>query len=140
MNMFALFAILLSTLVQAAPSNSLQDNPDWIRYQDYRIHLKVPSEWRVERDLYGMPITALGPERNGERAVLSVQHTGVTDMKWEHSVIASTQKVYFDGRKEWLSNLDGSQFLSEIPYQRTAFAIKNLKSAVCKSRVRDPYI
>ena len=89
----------------------------WTRYQNYKIKLDVPTGWKIERDLFGMPITVLGPERNGERAVLSVQHTPVIGMEFNHQNIIKTKNQYYEGRKKWADSLEDASFLSEIPYQ-----------------------
>jgi hypothetical protein len=89
----------------------------WTRYQNYKIHLDVPQNWRIERDLYGMPIMVLGPERNGERAVLSVQDTPVYGMEFDHKLLQKTKNQYYEGRKNWLEEFEDSKFLSEIPYR-----------------------
>jgi len=93
---------------------------EWVRYENNKFQFHLPPSWKVERDLYGVPIAILGPERGGERAVLEVQTTPLRDFTFDHQVSARAQKNYFEGRKKWLSQFDGSQFLSEIPYHKLA--------------------
>lgn len=90
----------------------------WTRYQNYKIHLDAPEGWQIERDLYGMPIMVLGPERDGERAVLSVQHTPIYGMEFDHKLLVKTKKQYYEGRKNFINSMNNdSKFLSEIPYR-----------------------
>jgi hypothetical protein len=89
---------------------------DWIRYQNYKVQFNVPAQWKVVTDLYGMPITLLGPDRGGERAVLSVQHTPTTNYTFDQKELARTQDDYYTGRKEWLETQEQGKFVSKIPY------------------------
>jgi hypothetical protein len=91
---------------------------DWIRYQNYKVQFNVPAQWKVVTDLYGMPITLLGPDRGGERAVLSVQHTPTTNYNFDQKELARTQNDYYTGRKQWLETEEQGKFVSKIPYHQ----------------------
>jgi hypothetical protein len=95
-------------------------SPNWVRYQDYKINLEVPTGWKIERDLYGMPLTVLGPERGGERAIINIQHTPIENFEFDEKLIRATQAQYFIGRQQWLDQSEDTELLKKIPYQ--AFA------------------
>ena len=97
---------------------SATPNDNWVRYQNYKILLNTPAGWKIEKDLYGMPLMVLGPERNGERAVLSVQHTPIYGMEFNQTLLLKTKNQYYEGRKKWIDGLDGAKYLSEIPYRQ----------------------
>src|SRR5260221_517508 len=86
----------------ALASNNASNNSSWTRYQDYRVYLNAPQGWEVVRDLYGMPITVLGPEHGGERAILNIQDTPVRNLQFDHALIQNTKNDYYTGRKNWL--------------------------------------
>jgi hypothetical protein len=113
-----IFALSLFSLASLSAPTRASAGENWVRYQDYKINLEVPKDWKIERDLYGMPLTVLGPERNGERAVLNIQHTPLRQFRFDHKLIQATQDQYFAGRKEWLEDLDNTRFISEIPYEK----------------------
>lgn len=115
--MWAAIVVMVSSLSAETKAAETQ----WIRYEDYKVLLNAPEGWRVERDLYGMPITVLGPERNGERAILNLQHTTIENLDFDHAMLKKTQKEYFDGRREWLSTLEGARLLSTIPYRELSW-------------------
>ena len=94
---------------------------EWVRYENYKVQVQLPSQWKVQKDLYGVPIVVLGPERKGERAVLEIQHTPAKNYVFDHAQSADSQDTYFVGRKAWLSRYDG-EFVSKIPYQKLSSA------------------
>ena len=128
MNLFFVFISALVVTLSASASFASNDfvTTDnsvnhWTRYQNYKIHLDVPKGWRIERDLFGMPITVLGPERHGERAVLSVQHTPVFGMHFDHQLLLKTKDQYYSGRHDWLTKFEDVKYLSDLPYRHLAW-------------------
>jgi hypothetical protein len=117
----------LATLSLFTGSAGAAKEPGWTRYQDYKIHLDVPKGWQIQRDLFGMPIMVLGPERDGERAVLSVQHTPLRNLRFDHELLSKTRGQYYEGRKQWIRSLDdtGSRYLGGLPMQRLTWANGN---------------
>ena len=109
MNGFIITIVTLASLL-AAPARA-----EWVRYQDYKIKIDAPKNWKIETDLYGVPITALGPERSGERAVVLVQHTSVALKKFEEKDLEEQQKEYVVARKEWLAKADDATFIAALP-------------------------
>ena len=100
-----------SFAVTTAPANT------WIRYQDYKVHLDPPAAWKIERDLYGMPITVLGPMKNGERAILNIQHSPVYGLEFDHALLKKTKAQYYHGRHEWVDHRGDTKYVSDLPYR-----------------------
>ena len=130
LNLFSFFLSVLTITLGASStiSRSFGNTPtknNWVRYQNYKIHLDAPEGWRIERDLFGMPIMVLGPERNGERAILSVQQTPIYGMEFNHTLLQKTKDQYYQGRKEWVDNLDQAKYLSNIPYHHLKWSNGN---------------
>ncbi len=109
--------LIFSTILISTISVAATENTDWIRYHDYRIKLPVPKGWSIQKDLFGVPITVLGPEGKGDRAVLLVQHTGVKDVSFEQEKIKKDSPEYFKNKRAWLKKTDPNQTLTEIPFQ-----------------------
>lgn len=117
-------SLLLGT--QGTAKESSKGN-DWTRYQDFKVHLHIPEGWQIQRDLFGMPIMVLGPERNGERAVMSVQHTAIRNLKFDHPALSRTQGQYYEGRKRWIEELgdSNSRYLGGLPLERLSWSNGN---------------
>jgi len=119
-NLFSILFSVLGTALISSPSFAVTapSSPHtWIRYQDYKIHLDTPDGWKIERDLYGMPITVLGPMRSGERAVLNIQHSPIYGMEFDHELIKKTKAQYYHGRHEWVEHRDDTKYVSDLPYR-----------------------
>jgi len=65
--------------------------------QEKKVQIEVPKEWETVKDLYGLPLVALGPEEDETRPAIAFTFTGMTKkiMKEE-----SFQKLFIDFRKE----------------------------------------
>ena len=105
--------------IASTEQSSLEPSKDgWTRYQDYKVKLDVPQGWKIVKDLYGMPIMVLGPEREHERAVLSVQHTDVPNIVFNHKKIKENSETYYTARKEFIEGMGELTFTSKIPYEK----------------------
>jgi hypothetical protein len=84
----------------------------WAKVQDFviqdkKISIDVPAEWETVKDLYGLPLAALGPEENGTRPAMSFSFTGMTK---KIMTIEQFRKLFADFRKEkeqWVSKHHG---------------------------------
>lgn len=69
--------------------------------------IDVPKGWRDVKDLYGIPVTILGPVQNQTRAVVQVIPTPLkhVDIKLENA--KSFGEKYAEGRRKWLGEQKG---------------------------------
>ena len=110
MNGFRLAILALFAL----PLASSTARAEWVRYEDYKVSIDAPKDWKVATDLFGVPITVLGPQRGKDRAVFLVQHTKVTDITFVKETLNVDNTDYLNARKEWLAKLDGSEFIQPL--------------------------
>jgi len=119
--LFALAQILITVFnietSFATNSKEISTN-NWVRYEDYKVKINAPEKWRIERDLYGMSIMVLGPERGEERAVLSVQETPLHNFQFDFKLIEKTKDEYYVGRKKFIGELDDAYYLKDLPFKR----------------------
>lgn len=80
------------------------------------IKLQVPTKWQDARDLYGVPLFLLGPEKDGSRPTLAVTPTGLAGLNFDEKGLEKTQDEYKKGREEWLKN-NGGKSVSYLPYK-----------------------
>jgi hypothetical protein len=65
--------------------------------QEKKIQIDVPKEWETVKDLYGLPLVALGPEEDETRPAIAFSFTGMTKKIMK---VESFQKLFTDFRKE----------------------------------------
>lgn len=106
---------IIITLVSLFGLLATPAQAEWIRYQDYKVKIDAPKDWKIETDLYGVPVTALGPERGGERAVVLIQHTALTEARFDEKELNSQKDEYITARKEWLAKADNATFEVALP-------------------------
>lgn len=106
-----LFAVIVPTAQAAVKTFSFEDGKD----KD-SIKLQVPAKWQDARDLYGVPLFLLGPEKDGSRPTLAVTPTGIADLAFDEKGLDKTQDQYKKGREEWLKN-NGGKSVSYLPYK-----------------------
>lgn len=75
--------------------------------QEKKISIEVPKEWETVKDLYGLPLVALGPEEDETRPAIAFSFTGMTKKIMK---VENFQKLFTDFRKEkeaWVRNHKG---------------------------------
>jgi hypothetical protein len=100
-----LLFLFYSTLVASAPISSLTYQDQMI--QDKKIKIGLPKGWEAVKDLYGLPLVALGPWANESRPAISWMYTGMTTKIMKDSEF---QKLFVDFKKdkeEWLKGHAG---------------------------------
>lgn len=88
------------------------------------VSIFVPNDWQSARDLFGVPLTFLGPKMSGARPVVSFTPTGIQDLKFDQKSLEKNQDEYKVGREAWLRSKDGKS-LEYYPYQ-----FEHLKSGI----------
>ena len=76
-----------------------------------QIHYQVPRGWERVRDLYGMPLTLLGPSKKGVRPVLSITTSKAKIKKFDFEDPSHEFDEYQRSRKDWAKR-KGARVLS----------------------------
>ncbi len=70
--------------------------------------IKIPEGWREVKDLYGIPVTLLGPSVSPKpRAVIQIIPTNLPPAKMNDSEAVAFGMKYAEGRKLWIKEQDG---------------------------------
>lgn len=75
--------------------------------QDKKISIDVPTEWQTAKELFGLPLVALGPEENETRPAISFSFTGMTKKIMK---VENFQQIFSDFKKEkeaWVGKYKG---------------------------------
>lgn len=73
--------------------------------------IQVPEGWREVKDLYGIPVTILGPSVAPKpRAVIQVIPTKLPPPKMNDTEAASFGMKYAEGRKTWVKEQEGEVY------------------------------
>lgn len=81
------------------------------------IFIEEKADWKLGKDLFGMPFIYFSPQVNGQRSNISFTDTGA-DLELDVKSLASSQKDYQQGRKQWAEQV-GATPLSFHAYQVT---------------------
>jgi hypothetical protein len=79
------------------------------------VSLSIPVNWQSVEDLYGMPLTLLGPTVDGSRPIISFTPTKL-HIKFDQLSLEKNYDEYKDGRGAWLKEVDG-KVLEFFPYK-----------------------
>jgi hypothetical protein len=71
------------------------------------FEIEKPDSWQAAKDLYGMPLTLLGPSELGGRPVVSVTPTGKKNTTLDALSLKRSENEYRAGREEWLKTREG---------------------------------
>ena len=78
------------------------------------IYIPEKSNWKLGKELFGMPFIYFAPEKNGQRSNISFTDTGA-ELELDINSLASTQEKYQAGRKNWAKKV-GADPISYEPY------------------------
>lgn len=81
------------------------------------IFIEEKDDWKLGRDLFGMPFIYFSPEANGQRSNISFTDTGA-DLELDVDSLATTQDKFQKNKKEWAQQV-GATPLGFVPYQVT---------------------
>lgn len=79
------------------------------------IYIPEKSNWKLGKELFGMPFIYFAPERNGQRSNISFTDTGA-ELELDIKSLASTQEKYQAGRKDWAKKV-GADPISYEAYE-----------------------
>lgn len=72
-----------------------------------KIRLEVPTGWVQSEDLFGVPLTWLGPMTGEYRPVLTLMEAPQADLDFDPKHLEQAQMDYRNGRTEWLKKMKG---------------------------------
>lgn len=81
------------------------------------IFIQEKSDWKLSRDLFGMPFIYFSPESNGQRSNISFTDTGA-ELELDINSLSSNQKSYENNKKAWADKV-GATPRSFVPYKAT---------------------
>lgn len=79
-----------------------------IAYKGHKFSIDVPEGWREVKDLYGIPVTVLGPVQNQTRAVVQVIPTPLKEVEIKLENAKAFGEKYAEGRRKWLKEQNGT--------------------------------
>jgi hypothetical protein len=79
------------------------------------IFIPEKSNWKLGKELFGMPFIYFAPSANGQRSNISFTDTGA-ELELDIKTLAKTQKTYQMGRKKWAETV-GALAISYEPYE-----------------------
>ena len=80
-----------------------------LRFKDQQFLVSMPQDWKAVNELYGIPITLLGPMINNEtRAVIQVIPTGEKSSTLTIKDSEDFSKKYAEGRRQWIKSQNGN--------------------------------
>lgn len=85
-------------------------------FADKSIHLEVPTGWKQALDLFGAPLTWLGPQHGEFRPVLTLFQAPRADLEFNPGELKRGEADYREGREAWLKKM-GAQLVRFIPYR-----------------------
>lgn len=86
-----------------------------LKYQSKTIFIQEKTEWKLGKDLFGMPFIYFSPEINGQRSNISFTDTGA-EAELDTKSISETQKTYQENKKKWAQQV-GASAESFLPYE-----------------------
>lgn len=87
----------LLTLLMIISSSGAMASVESHIIQGKKVQIEVPKEWETVKDLYGLPLVALGPEEDETRPAIAFTYTGMTKKIMK---VENFQKLFSDFRKE----------------------------------------
>jgi hypothetical protein len=86
-----------------------------LKRNDVVVYVKELSDWKLGKDLFGIPFVYFSPLKNGQRSNLSFTDTGL-DLDLEVKSLAKSQKDYENGRRAWAEQVSATP-ISFYPYE-----------------------
>lgn len=68
------------------------------------IFIEEKKDWRLGKDLFGMPFIYFSPQVNGQRSNISFTDTGA-DLELDFKSLASSQDKYQANKKQWAESV-----------------------------------
>ena len=120
------FSILIFTIYLC---NSLGFAKERFLFEKGTISVSVPKGWQTTKDLFGIPLTLLGPELAGGRPVVSFTSTGIKDLKFDQEKLEKKKSEYVSGRENWLKQKEGKSlryFAYEVEHRNDGIEVHKI--------------
>ncbi len=79
-----------------------------VAWKNIKFEITVPYKWREAKDLYGIPVTFLGPSVGSKpRAIVQIIPTDAPDIKMSVQDARGFGEKYAEGRKNWVREQGG---------------------------------
>ncbi len=79
-----------------------------VKWKDVKFKITVPENWREANDLYGIPVTLLGPSVNPKpRAIVQIIPTDAPKVPMSEKDARGFGEKYAEGRKNWVREQGG---------------------------------
>jgi hypothetical protein len=86
-----------------------------VEWKSHKFNIDLPKNWREAKDLYGIPVTLLGPSVSSRpRAIVQVIPTDAPFVKMSEADARSFGEKYAEGRKAWV-RAQGGELYETIP-------------------------
>lgn len=72
-----------------------------------KISINLPSEWEGVKDLFGLPLTVLGPWENESRPAMSFTYTGMVEKKFTKSEFEKLFADFKSDKQNWVNKHKG---------------------------------
>lgn len=102
--------VLCLSLISVAHAGSLE-----LKKSTRSIYIEEKQDWRLGKDLFGMPFIYFSPQVNGQRSNISFTDTGA-DVELDINSLAKSQNDYQSNKKEWAKSV-GANPISFVPYE-----------------------
>jgi len=111
-NIVFVFIFFLATTSNASTLSTSKT----LDFPNRKIVLPFPSNWELNKDLFGLPFVAFAPERHGQRSNISIQYSEVKVAE-EFLALAQDQKSYLIIKENWAKKVE-AKIGSVIPYRQ----------------------
>lgn len=109
---FFVLVLIVSTFSFAAMAKTME-----LKKSTRSIFIEEKQDWKLGKDLFGMPFIYFSPQVNGQRSNISFTDTGA-DLELDIKSIASGQKDYQENKKKWATSV-GASAQAFSPYEVT---------------------
>jgi hypothetical protein len=112
MKLFFVLTFIVSTFSFGAIAKSME-----LKKGSRSIFIEEKPDWKLGKDLFGLPFMYFSPQKNGQRSNISFTDTGA-NLELDIKSLASSQDKYQQGRKEW------AQQVGATPLGFSAYEVK----------------
>ncbi len=99
MNGFFVLILIVSTFSFGAMAKTME-----LKKNTRSIFIEGKQDWKLGKDLFGMPFIYFSPEVNGQRSNISFTDTGA-EVELDIKSLASAQNDYQANKKRWASQI-----------------------------------
>lgn len=79
-----------------------------LSWKNIEFGINVPENWREVKDLYGIPVTLLGPSVSPKpRAIIQIIPTDLSPAKMNDTEAVAFGMKYAEGRRNWIKEQNG---------------------------------